>query len=233
MGDNSSPSRFWMVVAFFFISASLALVGFIIYVKVFEKPISRSIREAEVLNRYPLMFRTPEEQAIFEKQFYAENSAFNLETAEIATDTQLQNCSFSCPSRRRRSLATYHPLVEWINHYKGLHEMKKRDVTTQPGPNIYHGCCISRHYFVSPDFGSTISGTNYSLVQFDSRRQYFPSQICKHAENCRGCGCAQEINFFTAIVVNPNYPNDSYDPYTMVAIKLPGCCKCFNNLPAP
>ncbi|KAI8776244.1 CAunnamed protein product, partial [Biomphalaria glabrata] len=237
MGANSSASRVWIVVAILFIAASIALAGYIIYVKVVKKP--TPMTETEMIRRYPLMFRTPGEQEIFEKNFFEGNTFENLKMVENLTDPNTQFCSFSCSSyrqnvpNRKRSIGAHLPLMEWITLYKSIHAMTKRDVTTPLGPNIYHGCCISRHYFISPDFGLTVAGSNYTLVQYDDRRQYFPSQVCKHAKDCKGCGCAQETSLFSAIVVNPQYPHDSDDSYTMVAIKLPGCCKCFNNLASP
>ncbi|KAH9523994.1 hypothetical protein Btru_047838 [Bulinus truncatus] len=239
MGSSSSAGRIWMVVAIVFIIASLALAGYIIYVKAFEQPSSTTMTEEQVVKRYPLMFRTEEEQKQIESQFMQENAEANLIPADNITDKRLTFCNFNCPSvfnrtflRRKRSAADDLHMNELVLMYKTVHALNKRDVSTPLGSNIYHGCCISQHYFISPDSGVTSNGESCTVVQFgkSKRRQYFPSQKCQQANSCSGCTCAQETTFMTAVVVNKNYPSNSDEMYTLAAIKIPGCCKCFNNL---
>ncbi|CAL1531600.1 unnamed protein product [Lymnaea stagnalis] len=243
--QTSSVARIWIVLTLVFLAVSIGLSGYIIYVKVFESQATTPGSKEYIRVTYPNYFKTPEEQKIFEEQYYRENTEVTAKPAEPDFNrTQLSSCFFTCSAYptgnnsasqafRRRRAAVRSPLMEWVTLYKTLHLMTRRDVNTSLSNPIYHGCCISRIFFTSPDTAIDVLGNNVTLTTIDNRRQYFPTQECKHAIGCTGCGCAQETGYYAAVVVNPLYPLSSGTQYVLDVIKIPGCCKCFNNRSPP
>ncbi|CAL1531601.1 unnamed protein product [Lymnaea stagnalis] len=245
--QTSSVARIWIVLTLVFLAVSIGLSGYIISVKVVESQATTSASKEYIRVMYETYFKTPEEQKIFEEQYFRENTEDTAEPAEPDFNrTQLSSCFFTCSAQPTNPIyknstnrwiraAVRSPLMEWLTLYKTVHSLTKRDVNTALGDKINQGCCISRHFFTTPDTDLKNFNKNVTLATIGNRRQYFPAQKCDHAVGCTGCGCAQERGNYAAVVNNPLYPRSSSAQYALIGIQIPrsGCCKCLNNRSPP
>ncbi|XP_005113384.2 uncharacterized protein LOC101848640 [Aplysia californica] len=225
MGGSCSSNRIWMVIAVVFVAISIGLSAYIVYDNVSTKKLS----EKEVVLKYPGYFRTPAQQAVYAAQIEQtlDNNVTIVPPANI-TNPDKRNCTFNCsggrPQRKRRD-AYESGLLEMVSAYQTVHALERRAAS---GTLIYHGCCISKHMFDDPSELLNAHFEERTIAQFQGQRQYFLYQQCRHAPGCNGCTCGQETLLVTAVVENPD--TDSDVEYVLDLVRVPGCCKCYNNL---
>uniref|UniRef100_A0A2C9LT09 Spaetzle domain-containing protein n=1 Tax=Biomphalaria glabrata TaxID=6526 RepID=A0A2C9LT09_BIOGL len=132
--------------------------------------------------------------------------------------------------------------AEIIDRYPGLfytekqinvvrnYEKRRRNETVD-----FHGCCNSTSKTVSYKTLPDLSEKNVTLVTFQGRKQYFPSETCRSLPNCNmcPCGCRMVSRPFTALIVNPEYPTKSSNPVVLDFVMAPTFCRCFNNAALP
>ncbi|BFZ21947.1 hypothetical protein BsWGS_24986 [Bradybaena similaris] len=222
---DCTTSRVWLVLTIVFAVSTLALVVYLVYIKIFEQ--KEQSFEEKILLKYPGYFRTPEEQVVFEEQ-YNRLAVFN-DSSTVTSGTTNDNCTFSCPIYRiRRSpsqTSARQPLMEMVKIYSTIHALSKRAVIQNNG-NVYHACCISKHKFFVPDTAEDIDGNTVTVLKLMNQFQYFLTETCEHAADCTGCKCDLDTTLTSAVVSISDSNNEA--TITVKMIRVPGCCKCLN-----
>ncbi|GFO25104.1 hypothetical protein PoB_005160900 [Plakobranchus ocellatus] len=235
MGADCFSSRIWMLLAVTFMAISIALSIYLVYDKGVKddevKEVAVSSNATEVLAKYPTYFRTEMEQRAVEIKLQAVRRSQEKKKAPMNADYPALVCQFNCrnitkPARRKRSpqkliaRKSTTKREQWT-----LRTVFHRLVRRSTQDESHHACCISEVSFITPATGMTDQGETVTIVQFPNHKQYFQTESCSQIENCTGCTCAQEQTLVSAIVLV------SADTVTVKYVAIPGCCKCFNNLP--
>ncbi|KAL3854116.1 hypothetical protein ACJMK2_013394 [Sinanodonta woodiana] len=145
--------------------------------------------------RFPGYFRSPDEQKLAEDRLASRTF---VPAPNGTVDGLVNTCSGVC----------YKP-TDW------------RPIRIN---TLYHACCVSNSYYVSPTWVITIYGKNKTLATFGGTKQYFVKEDCTQLTDCTTCQCQTTTTYESAVVYTDNKTD-----YEIAWFSTPGCCKCMNN----
>ncbi|KAK3760814.1 hypothetical protein RRG08_034659, partial [Elysia crispata] len=242
MGKDCSSNRIWMILALLFMTICIALSVYLVYVKIIEEDNSAKEEETitpsekEILDRYASYFRSVEEQRQIENSNTRSVLSNNVKKAPVDLKSPARGCSFQCFNRTSFQGIRKREAMAW--KYSGRSSVTQRPQHRSSNPGMFHNvvkrqatgsmdvnhaCCISTPLSSDPSTAVTDWGATVTVIQFGSWRQFFPTEDCRQAPDCKGCTCGQQNVYTPAVIFVGGTVNVSL-------IEIPGCCKCYNNL---
>ncbi|XP_060084369.1 uncharacterized protein LOC132563644 [Ylistrum balloti] len=198
-----------------------------------------------LMSAYPGMFRTVDEKT---EDLNTEQKLEGLKPVRQFVSIG-STCSVSCDSSTATSSIRDVPNVNtqppFTLHSNTLRDqMIKSNITgvsrpprirdkrsSYPDDSLYHGCCVSNFYHISPKTLRTIEGHSRTLIQLTNTRQLFQVENCSQAIGCDGCTCMTQQVLTTAVVLKTDLEytaKTTMDDLEIQMFYFDGCCKCLN-----
>ncbi|XP_067673425.1 uncharacterized protein [Haliotis asinina] len=194
MAGDCSTSRVWVVIAIAFCITTIGLTCYVVWKEVGTK---KSIEE-RIVERYPTLFRTTEQQL----RLHNLTTLYRPVTNKVLDP---RSCNVSCYSRNG--------------------SIPGRQIA---GPVLHHACCQSQALFRDETSMTTVTDVVKSIAQFGSMKQFFKFEECSHVSNYHYGTCQQNMEYTTAVTVDDTLADDDDDRYQVEWVKVPGSCKCIN-----
>ncbi|XP_069107320.1 uncharacterized protein [Argopecten irradians] len=218
-------NRILIALLIFFITTTAVAVAILLLRELSRKepyvPGKVRVTSEALMSAYPGMFRTIEDEndiidtELDPKDFKPVNRFINIDST----------CKVSCDSN---SIITQPPEVT-SNMTSILRD--KRSSRSYAYNALYHGCCVSNFYHISPNQWKTKEGYPRTLIQLTKTRQFFQIENCSQALGCAGCTCMTDRVLTTAVVLKTDTEQTAettMDDLEIQAFYFDGCCKCVN-----
>ncbi|GFR67649.1 hypothetical protein ElyMa_003712100 [Elysia marginata] len=201
MGKDCPSSRTWMILAIIFIAISVGLSIYLIVDKVKDNDDSdKQLTKSS---------SDDEIYAAYPSFFRTEDEQKKFEEDhQMLINMDIKKAPVGLP------YAANNCSYECVNE-------------TSLGPSssyVYHACCRSVAVHRILKTALTTKNVLVTVVQLVNKKQRILFEECWHMANCAGCTCGNTQTYVQAIVYLPN------GIITLENIRVPGCCKCFNNI---
>ncbi|XP_033728400.1 uncharacterized protein LOC117317647 [Pecten maximus] len=210
-----------------------------------DGPVKVIVSSEALMSAYPGMFRTTEQETDFT------DIKSNLEDLKpvnrfISIDNK---CSVSCnttpiiegvtrPQPQPPFIMQPHAVRANImrSNITGVlpstsRVREKRSSRSYADNSLYHGCCVSNFYHISPVTLKTTEGHSRTLIQLTNTRQFFQIENCSQALGCVGCTCMTDRVLTTAVVLKSDLDQTTettMDDLEIQNFYFDSCCKCVN-----